>query len=287
MKKMNPDEAGQKLNKFVSFLQKNPIYFILGLILVIFQIYQMIDLIFNKLNNANINVVWNDFIYIILSFILSVTIIILIYKNVKKKYLLNSLPYSKNDLSEMKKMGIVQCISKLTDTDFTPVNCMNSVKRKLLFMGVGGSKWVQDPANFQLFRKMLLRVTANNGEVKFLIIHPYCKSFELMKEQREGATVTDSSYKSWIQLIKEFSRLQVKCYNHTPTFRLQFMDDTLMAVSRYQFERKQYDMFNQGWGSPHLIIDNTNVMSFYNVFENYFFHEWNDAKDLMKIKELN
>jgi len=290
--KNTPKEAKQ--NKLVVFFHNNLVYSIFGAVVLIFQVYQMIDFFVNKVNKSNITVGWKDFVYIIFSIILSIIIFILLYKNIKKNNIIaeknniiNSLPYKTDDLREMKKMGISKCTSRLADTDFTPINCMNSIKKKLFFMGVGGVKWIYDPpTNLQLFKKMLLKVSDDNGEVRFLVINPFCESFELMRKQREGATVTDSSYKIWIQLVKEFKCLQVKCYDHTPTFRLQFMDDGLMAVSKYQFQRDRYDESNHGWGSPHLIIDNCNVMSLYTVFERYYLQEWKDAKDITKIKEL-
>ena len=276
-----------KQNKLVVFLQNNPFYLIICAVVLGFQVYQMIDFFVNKVSKSNITVSLKDIFFIVFSICLSIITVILLYKNIKKNKILNSLPYEISHLTEMKKIGISQCTSKLADTNFTPISCMNSIKKNLFFMGVGGAKWIQPPTNLQLFTKMLLRVLAYNGEVRFLVINPFCSSFELMKKQRDGATVTDSSYKIWIQLVKEYKCLQVKCYNHTPTFRLQFMDNNLMAVSRYQFEREQYDKFNYGWDSPHLIIDNSNVMSLYTVFEGYYLQEWEDAKDITKIKELN
>jgi len=280
-----PNEAKQ--NKLAIFLQNNTVYSIIFVVVTIFQAYQMIDFFINKLSKSNITVSLKDIFYLIFNIILSIIIFFLLYKNIKKKKILKSLPYEISHLTEMKKIGISQCTSKLKDTNFTPIKCMDSIKKKLFFMGIGGRKWIQDPpTNVTLFKKMLSKVSANNGEVKFLLINPYCNSFELMRKQREGAIVTDSSYKIWIQLVKEFNCLQVRCYDHTPTFRLQFMDDILMAVTRYQLEREQYDKFDQGWGSPHLIIDNSSVMSLYTVFEGYYLQEWKSAKDIMKIKEL-
>lgn len=129
---------------------------------------------------------------------------------------------------------------------------------------------------------MLNKVEANNGEVRFLLIDPTCDDYAKMKKQREGA-MGNGAYIVWKELVQQYTCLSVRCYMHLPSFRLQFMDDKLLAISRYQFIREQYEKYNQGWDSPHLIVDSASEFSFYTVFERYFLEEWNDASDMNNI----
>ena len=268
-------------------IQNHPFIILIGLVGTLYVFYQIIvEIILNAIANIDSNL--KGLVpTIVLTIVLILVIFYLLRKNKKLNSALESLPFDQDDLAEMKNMGITRCTSKLEDTDFDPNNCMNTIKRKLFFLGVGGAKWIQKPpSKLQLFRKMLLRIMANNGEVLFLIINPCGASFKLLEKQREGDVNNYKTYKIWLDLVKEFTCLKVRCYDHTLTFRLQFMDDHLMAVSRYQFDKEQYDNYNQGWDSPHLIIDNTNDMSFYTVFEQYFYREWREAKDIDKIDKI-
>lgn len=62
------------------------------------------------------------------------------------------------------------------------------------------------------------------------------------------------------------------------------MDDQQLAISRYQFSREQYEKYEHGWDSPHLIINSNAEFTFYSVFESYFMREWQDAINLATLK---
>ena len=73
--------------------------------------------------------------------------------------------YDGETLSKLHDLGIVKCTSKLKDTNFAPLACMKTLKRKLYFMGVSGAKWVENTDNAAAFRRMLNKVETNNGAV--------------------------------------------------------------------------------------------------------------------------
>jgi hypothetical protein len=194
-----------------------------------------------------------------------------------------SSAFDKDTLSKLKELGIDKCTSKLKGTPFAPLNCMNVIRRRLYFLGVSGAKWVENPENETIFRRMLNRVERNNGKVMFLLINPCSKEFNTMKRQREGS-IGINAYAVWKKLLDDYSCLEVRCYNHLPLFRLQFMDDQQLAISRYQFSREQYEKYEHGWDSPHLIINSNAEFTFYSVFESYFMREWQDAINLATLK---
>lgn len=195
--------------------------------------------------------------------------------------------FDTDTLLKLKELGIEKCTSKLKDTRFAPLNCMHEIKRRLYFLGVSGAKWVENPENEEQFKTMLNKVESHNGEVMFLLINPSCKEFDTMKRLREGSIGT-KAYHIWKKLLNNYPCLKVKCYEHLPYFRLQFMDDQELAISRYQFSKEQYEKYEHGWDSPHLIINSNAEFTFYNVFESYFKKEWQDAVDLttLDIKEI-
>lgn len=191
--------------------------------------------------------------------------------------------FTQEALEKMKEMGIIDCTDKLEGTQFAPLACMKNLNKKLMFSGVSGSKWIQDPLVREEFKKMMDKIVVNYGKVCFLIIDPACDDYKKMKERRKG-TMSTAPYPIWRQLQEEYSSyLEVKCYEHIPTFRLQLMDDSLVAVSRYQFILEQYKEYKAGWGSPHLIIKANSKLSFYHVFETCFLQEWNKAKNILDI----
>lgn len=50
----------------------------------------------------------------------------------------------------LEELGIVGVTTRLTESEFEPMNCMAEVKRHLYFMGILGTKWVEDK---ELFRE--------------------------------------------------------------------------------------------------------------------------------------
>lgn len=154
------------------------------------------------------------------------------------------------------ELGIINCAEELKGTDLEPLKCMTSVvHRSLYFMGVGGEKWVKDSQLRKAFENMLRKVKAVNGEVRFLLINPASDAYNNLYQLR-GESVPYDSYGFFIEFIKQFDNLKVHLYSHMPSFRMQFVDDNYLAVSRYYFDKTSHDKWGGGWKIPHLIICN-------------------------------
>lgn len=187
-----------------------------------------------------------------------------------------------------KELGIVGCTNKLKETKLAPLQCMPKVRKSLYFTGVGGEKWVKDEERRRAFSTMLLQTEAAGGEVCFLLIDPACDAYKRLYSLR-GNSVPYESYQSFIELKKEHPNLHVRLYDHMPAFRMQFVDDKYVAVSRYYFDKKTHDKMEGGWMIPHLIIYNVEQgydseikykWSLYESFRLAYRFSWEKARDI-------
>lgn len=197
------------------------------------------------------------------------------------------------ELKELHKnldlLGIEGCTEKLIDTPFTPKICVQKVKKTLFFMGVAGSKWVKDSSVRLEFERMLHRVSAAKGEVRYLLLNPNGKGWKQLKKLRSD-NLSDTSYDIYRELMKSYPCLKVRLYDPLPSFRLQFVDDTYVAVSRYKFEFSDYEKTHFGWDAPHLIVKNEvqeplqettkHFWSLYMAFQFLYDHIWNLSEEL-------
>ena len=190
-------------------------------------------------------------------------------------------------------IGVETCTGKLTETPFIPKECLKKVHKTLYFMGVAGSKWVKEPQVYVEFERMLMRVSAAGGEVRFLLLNPQGEGWRTLKELRRD-NLSDESYAKFAELCDKFSCLKVRLYDPMPSFRLQFVDDTFVAVSRYKFEFTEYEKTHYGWDAPHLIVKNEeyelkqegirHFWSLYMAFQYLYNHIWEHSSDLSILK---
>ena len=203
---------------------------------------------------------------------------------------LNSDAFNAETSIGLRRLGIKECTSRLKDTKFSPIACMEKVENRLLFLGVSGSKWIDEKSE-KAFCDMLEKLDEANGEVRFLLIDPTCKDFIKMRELRGNGSggMSIEPYKKWKELINKHSRcLKVRCFNkHLPLFRMQFMDREELAISKYLFQEEQNKTAENGWQNPHLIIGakkgSDHMFSLLPAFEKYFEEEWEAATDLLDI----
>lgn len=179
----------------------------------------------------------------------------------------------------LKELGIVGTTEKLSQSKFEPIECMKLARRSISFMGIVGSKWVSEGVVLDEFKRFLQRVQGRGGHVKFLMINPNGDGFAQLKDFRQGAIKADS-LKCFKALEKQFSCLEVRLYSHLPCFRLVFIDNELVAVSRYKYNKEGYFQSKYGWEAPHLVIESKSCWSFYDPFEAYFHQSWTNAKPL-------
>lgn len=153
------------------------------------------------------------------------------------------------------ELGIINCSEELKGTQLEPIQCMKDVHASLSFMGVGGEKWVKDAQLRKAFENMLRQTKTRGGEVRFLLINPaseaYCRLYRL-----RGESVPYDSYERFGELVNKFDNLKVSLYSDMPSFRMQFVNETYLAISRYYFDKVSHDNSGGGWKTPHLIISN-------------------------------
>ena len=153
------------------------------------------------------------------------------------------------------QLGIIDCTEKLKGSDLEPLTCMSNVFNSLYFMGVGGEKWVKTNHLRRVFANMLRETKARGGEVRFLLINPASQAYSDLYELR-GESVPYESYSHFVSMTKKFDNLKVRLYDHLPSFRMQFVDKTYLAVSHYYFKKADHEEWEGGWKIPHLIIRN-------------------------------
>lgn len=191
-----------------------------------------------------------------------------------------------------KELGIIDCTKALKETKLAPLQCMPNVKKSLDFTGVGGEKWVKDEQLRRAFSTMLMRTEAVGGEVRFLLIDPDSDAYRMLYSLR-GESVPYESYASFIELIKKHSNLHVRLYDHMPSFRMQFVDEKYLAVSRYYFDKQQHDKWEGGWKIPHLIIhnelqkdfDSEEVLYKWSLYDSFLLaynFSWEKSRDISK-----
>ncbi|RKI99369.1 hypothetical protein D7X87_25300 [bacterium D16-54] len=151
------------------------------------------------------------------------------------------------------ELGIINCTEELKGTQLEPIQCMKDVHTSLSFMGVGGEKWVKDVQLRKAFENMLRRTKSMGGKVRFLLINPASEAYSRLYQLR-GESVPFDSYERFANLVNKFDNLKVRLYSDMPSFRMQFVDDTYLAISRYYFDKVSHDSFGGGWKTPHLII---------------------------------
>ena len=179
------------------------------------------------------------------------------------------------------QLGIVGTVNKLFGSKFEPQKCMEETESKLYFMGLQGSKWVNDLEKLERF---LSKCELNKGKVRFLMINPQSKSYEDLKNRRKE-TLQNETTKIFLRLVNKYSCLKVRYYDFIPNFRLTFVDENTLAVSKYAHEQEEYRKTKQGWDAPHLIIQKDNCdYSLYNPFFSYYEDIWDKS---IKVTDLN
>lgn len=164
----------------------------------------------------------------------------------------------------LQSLGIIDCTEELKTSAYAPKACIPEIVRSFDFMGIGGEKWVKNKDEdedddkvdiLECFESMLLRTDSFRGKVRFLIIDPECKEYKKLYKLREKSLPTES-YDIFLDLLDRYDNLEVRLYSHFPTFRMQFVDNKYLAISRYYFDKNIHDDSEGGWKTPHLIIVN-------------------------------
>lgn len=186
---------------------------------------------------------------------------------------------SAETLGVLQELGIVGSATRLQSSQFEPKECIEAARRKIDFMGILASKWVEQGHVRAEFEKLLLRLQSQNSFIRFLLIDPACPAFKNLKALRGGG-ISTGSLQSLRTLSKKFPSLQVRLYDQMPTFRLIFIDDTTLAISRYKIDQEGYFQSQYGWEAPHLVIRSDAPWSLYDAFATFFEETWRRSKPL-------
>ena len=192
-----------------------------------------------------------------------------------------------------KNIGIDDCTEELKGTPLEPRQCMQSVNKYLDFMGVGGNKWVDQDDKVDMFKTMLKKVKASKGRVRYLLVDPRSEGYRRLKELRQNK-VPSASYIQFKKLVKKYDCLEVRLYDDIPSFRLQFVDQEYVAVSRYYIEHELHAKKEFGWKIPHLIIraerlgdiqkgETEYQGTLYKSFEQLYEYIWAHSKDINEL----
>jgi hypothetical protein len=194
-----------------------------------------------------------------------------------------------------RNLGIDGCTEELKGTRFEPRQCMKDTSKYLDFMGVGGNKWIDQDDKIDLFKNMLERVSSANGKVRYLLINPKSESFERLKKLRKNK-VPNNSYNIFKKLAHKYPCLEVRLYDDLPSFRLQFVDQEYVAVSRYYIEHELHAKKDFGWKIPHLVVraekhkdirtgEPDYQATLYKSFEQLYQYIWERSTDINSTSE--
>jgi hypothetical protein len=187
-------------------------------------------------------------------------------------------------LEVLDQIGLVEITGKLSESAFTPDACINSASRSLAFLGVLGSKWVNDPPVRARFSSFLTSVEANNGHVRFCLINPWGPAYKKLHGFR-GGQISWESLRHYRDLMQRFKCLEVRLYDALPSFRLIFLDERVCVVARYRIDERGYFASKYGWDAPHLSFSAHADWSLYEPFNSYFGEFWGKARPLDKFHE--
>lgn len=187
-------------------------------------------------------------------------------------------------LHDLKSLGITGTVNRLSSSQFEPGQCIEQTRHTLFFMGLLGSKWVENQETFTEFLKMVQ--SKPNGKVRYLLINPLGESFSLLKTMR-GEHLKDVSTEIFRGLVDRFRCLEVRFYDFLPCFRLIFIDNKILAASRYKLDENNYIKSKKGWDAPHLVIDaEQGEWSLYEPFLSYYENIWGQSTDIRKIIQI-
>lgn len=184
---------------------------------------------------------------------------------------------------ELAQLGVQKGVPSNPGSKFSPSSCMGRVERELDFMGMLGSKWVEKPNPYNRMERMVEEVDQRGGEIRFLLADWTSEKYEELLNRRN---IRDMSlvrradhYQDYFELAEEYECLEVRVYSNIPTFRMVFLDNQELGVSRYRYEPPD-DEFDRGRKIPHLVIDKNAKFSLFQPYKESFEEIWEDSSEL-------
>lgn len=181
-------------------------------------------------------------------------------------------------------LGIQEGVSSARGSKYSPERCMERTDLNLDFMGMLGSKWVEKPDNYNKFNDLLEAVKENDGQVRFLLANWQSDGYETLLRRRNRRDMSlvrrADHYRDYLQLANEYDCLEVRLYSEVPTFRMVFIDNNELGVSRYRYSPPENDEFDRGRKIPHVVINKDADFSIYKPFEEIFEEIWDDSRQI-------
>jgi hypothetical protein len=170
---------------------------------------------------------------------------------------------------------------RLAGSRMEPVQLMRRVKQRLWFSGVLASKWVADPAvRSELSDFLTVLDHSPEGDVRFMIMNPDGPGYRRLRELR-GDELSTEHLPLLAHLAREHSSFQVKVFDHLPTFRIHVIDKDVVTFSFYRLDEKSYlDGDDQGWESPHVVLDPLAPWPIAEAFATLFSEMWHGSRFL-------
>lgn len=187
--------------------------------------------------------------------------------------------YTSKDLRQFHRAGLKSAVKDLKGSEYEPTKCMKRTDQTLWFMGTLGQKWVKKPEVRSEFRDWLERLEADGGEVRFLIADTEADGYQKLLDMR-GDSLSDEAdhYHRYAQLQEDYDCIEVRLYSQITTFRMVFIDDNILDISRYQYRDRNDVDTNQAWRDiPHIEIEKESTWSLYAPFRRTFEEIWADS----------
>jgi hypothetical protein len=170
---------------------------------------------------------------------------------------------------------------RLAGSRMEPVQLMRRVRQRLWFSGVLASKWVSDPAvRSELSDFLTVLDHAPEGDVRFMIMNPAGPGYRRLRELR-GDELSAEHLPLLAHLAREHSSFQVKVFDHLPAFRIHVIDKDVVTFSFYRLDEESYlEGDDQGWESPHVVLDPLAPWPIAEAFATLFSEMWRGSRFL-------
>lgn len=193
-------------------------------------------------------------------------------------------------LQKFKVLGFSKIIGSSVFGEANPKNIMKKSRRKIRFLGIASSKWLNDE---KLMEKTIRRLCSDNsGGIEFLLLNPnsdYAKRMDLACSNGKKLT-TESINKCLAKLsniilkickdnnMYNIENFQIRLYSRFPIYRLIIVDDESIYMSFYE-------PGSDGRNNSQIKISGKRKNSTYKCLINYYNQLWNDEKTIIyKIK---
>ena len=193
-------------------------------------------------------------------------------------------------LHKFKALGFSKIIGSSVFGEACPKNIMKKSRRKIRFLGIASSKWLNDE---RLMEETIRRLCSDgSGGIEFLLLNPnsdYAKRMDLACSK--GKRTTTESINTCLSKLSNIilkickdnnmyniESFQIRLYSRFPIYRLIIVDDECIYMSFYE-------PGSDGRNNSQVKISGKRKNATYKCLINYYNQLWNDEKTIIyKIK---